>query len=188
MLARILWVAVVAFPVSEIWLAFFKRAHPDTATVQDRGSMRLLWIVVSLGIAAGVMVQGVAAGRVRLSPGVLNALALTLLVAGLAVRWLSIVTLGRLFTVDVAIHADHRVVETGVYRYVRHPSYAGLLLAFLGLGVAFRNWLSLLAIVVPAALAVLNRIRKEEAALLSALGEPYAAYCRRTRRLVPGIL
>jgi len=63
-----------------------------------------------------------------------------------------------------------------------------LLLAFLGLGVFFSNWLSILALVVPITLAILNRIRKEEAALLAALGDSYAIYCRRTKRILPGVL
>ncbi len=71
---------------------------------------------------------------------------------------MAILTLGRLFTVNVAIQADHSVVETGLYRFVRHPSYVGLLLTFVGLGVFFANWLSLFGLLVPIALAVLNRM------------------------------
>ncbi len=88
---------------------------------------------------------------------------------------MAILTLGRLFTVNVAIQADHSVVETGLYRFVRHPSYVGLLLTFVGLGVFFANWLSLFGLLVPIALAVLNRVAKEEQALLASLELPYAA-------------
>jgi protein-S-isoprenylcysteine O-methyltransferase Ste14 len=114
--------------------------------------------------------------------------ALGLLVGGLALRWVAILTLGRLFTVDVAIHSDHVVVQTGLYRVLRHPSYTGLLLAFLGLGVSFANWLSILGLLIPITLAVLNRVAKEEQALLSSLGSDYAAYCARTKRFIPGLL
>ncbi len=114
-------------------------------------------------------------------------LALAFLASGLVLRWASILTLGRLFTVDVAIHVEHRIVESGPYRLIRHPSYAGLLLAFVGLGFFFSNWMSLAALVVPIAAAVLNRIAKEEDTLRRAFGSAYEDYCARTRRLVPWV-
>lgn len=188
MLTIFVWIVVFAFPLSEILLAVFKRAHKGSALSADRGSMRLLWIVVGCTVVAANLVQIVGPGRLHVSTTFSHSIALSLVLAGLLIRWISILTLGRLFTVDVAIHADHAVVDTGLYRYVRHPSYAGLLLAFLGLGVFFRNWLSVLVLVVPITLAILNRIRTEEAALRTALGDAYASYCERTRRLVPWIL
>jgi protein-S-isoprenylcysteine O-methyltransferase len=181
-------VAVAAFPLSEILLAVFKRARRDVAISADRGSLRLLWIVIFVAIFAAALLQNVRAGRLPVSRPACDAIAALLVLGGLAIRWTAILTLGRLFTVDVAILTDHRIVDTGLYRHVRHPSYAGLLLAFAGLGVFLGNWLSILAVFVPITFAVLNRIRKEEAALRSALGDAYASYCRRTRRLVPGVL
>ncbi len=115
-------------------------------------------------------------------------LALGLLIGGLALRWTAILTLGRLFTVDVAIHSDHVIVQEGLYRLVRHPSYTGLLVAFLGLGVFFSNWLSIFGLLIPVTIAVLNRVAKEEQALLTSHGSEYAAYCARTKRFIPGLL
>ena len=103
-------------------------------------------------------------------------------------RWVAILTLGRFFTVDVAIQPGHAVVQTGLYRMVRHPSYSGLLIAFLGIGVTFVSWLSILGLLVPITLAVINRVVKEEQALLNSLGPEYAAYCARTKRFIPGLL
>ncbi len=114
-------------------------------------------------------------------------LALVLLLGGLALRWAAILTLDRLFTVDVAIQSDHMVVQNGLYRFIRHPSYTGLLLAFLGVGVYFANWLSMLVLMLPITLVVINRVVKEERTLLAALGADYAAYCARTRRFIPGL-
>ena len=80
------------------------------------------------------------------------------------------------------------MIQRGVYRFVRHPSYAGLLLGFVGLGVFFGSWVGLALMMIPIAAAVANRIVKEEAVLLAALGVPYAEYCARTKRLIPGVL
>ena len=70
---------------------------------------------------------------------------------------------------------------------MRHPSYLGLVLIFLAIGIYSRNWISLAIAVVPPTVALLYRIRVEEAALREAFGEEYTAYSRTTKRLVPGI-
>jgi protein-S-isoprenylcysteine O-methyltransferase Ste14 len=105
----------------------------------------------------------------------------------LALRWTAILTLGRFFTPNVAVQAGQRIIRTGVYRYVRHPAYSGLLLAFLGVGAAFDNWLSLSVIFIPVVAALLYRIRVEESVLAELLGREYTDYCQATKRLLPGI-
>jgi protein-S-isoprenylcysteine O-methyltransferase len=188
MLSGVLWIVVVLFPVSEITLAILKRADSTSARGEDRGSMRLLWLAIAVGVASAVVSQWAVLARLPFPSRLVRVLALALLLGGLAIRWASIVTLGRLFTVDVAIQQGHALVQRGLYRFVRHPSYSGLLLAFFGLGLVFANWLSLLVLMVPVTLAVINRIAKEEQALLVALGPSYAAYCARTKRLFPGLV
>jgi protein-S-isoprenylcysteine O-methyltransferase len=175
------------FPLSELALVIWKRAKPGMADRQDRGSLRLLWTAIGVGLALATAAQWASFARLPVPRAVLQPVALVVLFTGLAVRWVSILTLGRFFTVDVAIQPGHRIVRTGLYRRVRHPSYTGLLVAFLGLGLAFANWLSLLSLLVPISLAVTNRVAREEEALHAALGEEYATYCRQTKRLVPGL-
>jgi protein-S-isoprenylcysteine O-methyltransferase Ste14 len=109
------------------------------------------------------------------------------LAVGVALRTWAILTLGRLFKFVVVIQAGHQVVASGPYRVLRHPSYAGGLVAFLGVGIALDSWLSVVALVLIPLLAIGVRIRVEEAALARALGPDYTSYASRTRRLVPGI-
>ena len=187
-LFAVLWFAVALFPVSEIALAVVKRSNTSSSQTQDRGSVRVLWIAIGIGVGSAIAAQWVRSARLHVPSRILVPLALVLIVGGLIIRWVAILTLGRLFTVDVAIHPDHQVIQTGLYRLVRHPSYAGLLVAFLGLGLFFANWLSLILLLVPIALAVTNRVVKEERVLLEALGAPYAEYCARTKRFIPGVL
>jgi protein-S-isoprenylcysteine O-methyltransferase Ste14 len=177
----------VLFFASEVALAVFRRARLRSAEVRDDGSLRALWAVIAVSVTMAVLAQRVPFGRIRLGGPWLSIAALVLLAVGLAIRWAAIVALGRFFTVDVAIHRDHRVIQAGPYRFVRHPSYSGLLLAFLGVGVGFSSWLSLVLLMAPIAIALAVRIATEERALHAALGPEYADYCARTRRLVPGI-
>jgi protein-S-isoprenylcysteine O-methyltransferase len=108
-----------------------------------------------------------------------------LFVVGLLLRWWAIITLGRFFTVDVTIEKDHEVVERGPFRWVRHPSYTGVLLAFVGVALSLRNWGALVLILVPIFVAFVHRMNVEEEALSRALGERYAEYMTRTKRLIP---
>jgi protein-S-isoprenylcysteine O-methyltransferase len=112
---------------------------------------------------------------------------LAVLAAGVWLRTWAILTLGRLFKFVVVIQDDHRVVASGPYRLLRHPSYTGGLVAFLGAGIALDNWLSMLALLSIPLFAVLVRIHVEEAELATALGPEYTRYASRTRRLVPGL-
>jgi len=174
----------IVFGCSELALSIFKRSRGG-ARQSDDSTLRLLWITILVSVAVAVV-------SVRLLPqarsGVLEflyPLGLALFVAGVLLRWWAIVRLGRFFTVDVAIADDHRVVDTGPYRFVRHPSYTGVIIAFLGYGVCLGNKVALLALTVPIVLAFLQRIKVEEAALQAALGDAYRSYARRTRALVP---
>jgi len=107
--------------------------------------------------------------------------------AGTAVRWAAIFTLKSYFTVNVSILEGQRIVRHGVYRVIRHPSYTGLLLRYLGFGLAFANWLSAALIFLPLCAATLYRIRVEEVALRERFGEEYLSYARATKRLIPGV-
>jgi hypothetical protein len=81
-----------------------------------------------------------------------------LFAAGLLLRWWAIITLGRFFTVDVTIEKDHELVERGPFRIVRHPSYTGVLLAFVGYALSLRNWVALLVILLPIGAAFIHRM------------------------------
>lgn len=181
------WVGL-GFLLSEVGLAVWRRAKATRGmSDRDAGSLRRLWIVISLSIFAGVelSVNGVRPflpGRV---PWPL--VGLVVFVAGAFVRWWAIWHLGRFFTVNVAVAADHRVVDTGPYRWVRHPSYSGLLLQFAGFGLTLNTLPSLAVVVIPPTLALLHRIRVEEDALRVHLPDSYPAYAERTKKIVPGM-
>ena len=86
------------------------------------------------------------------------------------------------------ILTDHRIVTNRPYRVIRHPSYTGVLLTVMGLGLAFRTWGGNLLILVVVGLALNYRIRVEEKALKAKFGDEYIAYAKRTKRLIPFLL
>jgi protein-S-isoprenylcysteine O-methyltransferase len=169
------------------------RLSGDASQKADRGSLRLLFVIIfaSIGLAwwAGRSVpQARFASLLDGDSAVVKGLywaGLGLFVAGVSLRWYSMAWLGRFFTFDVAVAADHRVIDSGPYRRVRHPAYTGSLLSFVGVGLCGGNALALVVLVAPIALAFLRRIAIEEAALTAALGGRYADYARTTKRLIP---
>jgi protein-S-isoprenylcysteine O-methyltransferase Ste14 len=154
----------------------------------DRGSL----MVVIASIAAGVVGAFLLASDVTgaaITPGRWAAfvIGLVLMWAGIAIRQWAIVLLGRFFTVDVRIQSGQTVVDRGPYRWVRHPSYSGMIVTFVGMGLALGNWLSLAVLVVVPTAGLIVRIHVEEQTLLEALGEPYRRFAADRRRLFPGL-
>jgi len=105
---------------------------------------------------------------------------------GLALVYWSGVALGDMYSKEVTIQADHRLVTTGLYQYIRHPRYMGVLLMALGLSLIYRSWPGLAAcgLLVP---FLLLRIRDEEGVLRAQFGEAWEAYVERSWRLVPRV-
>jgi protein-S-isoprenylcysteine O-methyltransferase len=176
----------VAYGLSEAALGYLKRSREGSVDADD-ATLRTLWITIVLAMTAGVFASyrvsaaAIGGGAAPFWAGC------TLFALGLALRWYSIVYLGRFFTVTVAIHSGHEIIDTGPYRHVRHPSYSGALLASFGLALSMQNWLSLVLVVLPIFWAFTRRMTTEENALASALGAPYVNYMRRTKRLIPAV-
>ena len=103
------------------------------------------------------------------------------------VRVATVFELGHRFSIFVALQSDHHLKTDGFYRFVRHPSYLGALLAMVGWALVFRSIIGLLltaAMCVP----IIARIRAEEDFLVREFGDEYHAYQQCTRwRLLPFI-
>jgi len=112
---------------------------------------------------------------------------LTMFLLGLAVTVWAYHTLGRFFSLEVQVQREHRVVNTGPYRLLRHPGYAGVLFGFVGLGLALQSWLSLLVLLLATTTALAYRARIEERFLVAELGDEYVLYLARTKRLLPHV-
>lgn len=105
-------------------------------------------------------------------------------VVGLAVRLAALATLGKQFSGYVTLQENHQLVQTGIYGLVRHPMYLGGFLAWSGLGLIFRSWVTIPFLVL-SIVFVAARIRAEEKLLAGHFGTEFDAYRRRTWRLIP---
>ncbi len=180
----------IAVAALVLWLvidgAVVFRRKSATAENRDRFSLKVIVVGNLLAWVVGIWLAYKHIGAI---PSALptQITGLVILGLGILIRSIAIAQLGRFHTPNVAVLADHEVMERGLYRRIRHPSYLGALIAFLGFSLALGNWLSLLVIMSLSILIYLFRIHEEEAALRAALGERYVSYCRRTKRLIPGV-
>ncbi len=186
--ALIFTTTCVVWLVPELIYSRSRRPGPE-AHKQDRFSGLLLGACIGSAIYVGI----VAAFRlpqfaIPWHRTVLFAGGIALMLAGVAFRWYAIHVLGRYFTPVVVIQPEHSVVENGPYRWIRHPSYSGALLTFLGYTLVLGNWVSMDLVVAAVAIGYAYRIAVEERALLDALGEPYRAYMKRTKRIIPFVI
>jgi protein-S-isoprenylcysteine O-methyltransferase Ste14 len=109
-----------------------------------------------------------------------------LFILGGVLRLWPVFVLGRRFSGLAAIQKNHQLVTTGIYSFIRHPSYLGLIVNSLGWALAFR---SIVGLILTALMLIplVARMRSEEALLISQFGGAYEAYRARTSRLIPWI-
>jgi protein-S-isoprenylcysteine O-methyltransferase len=164
-----------------------RRAKVKTKSA-DRGTIVAAWALILGSCLSGFfLARHVTVLDWPAHSPVIICVAVSLLVGGVALRIWAIRHLGRFFTVDVRIQEGHRVIQDGPYRFARHPSYSGSLLALVGIGCLTFNWLGLILIATCTLLAYALRIGVEEKALFAEFGSEYEKYAARTKRMIPGI-
>ncbi len=169
------------------WIGTFLQNPERGASHRDGGSYAVLLGAMFAGIFFGFFFMYWPAAAVTWHAEAWFWAGILLMLAGAAYRWYAIKVLGRFFTRSVATRSGQYVVESGPYRRLRHPSYAGALLTLLGLGMAMTNWLSLAVVLAGGLIGYGWRMRVEERVLRADLGEPYRQYMRRTWRIVPHV-
>ncbi len=106
---------------------------------------------------------------------------------GLFLRYWSIHLLGKYFSTTIELEDSQKIIQKGPYKWIRHPSYSGIILFCIGYGLAVQNWLSLLIAISLPTIALLHRIKIEEETLAKGLGDDYKVYQKKTKKLIPGV-
>jgi protein-S-isoprenylcysteine O-methyltransferase Ste14 len=171
---------------SELFLNRILRSGANDKKSYDKGSLRIIWITIGVANSLGVLFTFLFKIPISNLPAV-PYLGLLIIVIGMIIRFISIWSLGKFFTVDVTIRDNHKIKSDGIYKFIRHPSYSGSILSFIGFGISLNNRLSLTIIIVLIIVAMLNRIRIEEKILTDQFGEAYLDYKKKTYCLVPWV-
>ncbi len=172
----------------EMWLVVRDRMQGKGKTGNDRGTRYFNGIALFLGITIAGIIHGNATfffpgGRSEIGFWI----GLCIMLMGFGLRIWAVVTLGVSFRTTVETHTEQRVIRTGPYRILRHPSYTGLILVCFGFGIAVQNWLSLAFAVVLPLIALIYRIHIEELTLVASIGSDYKEYQTQTKKLIPWV-
>ena len=182
----IFYITYSAWILSEIILNISRRSGKKDKKNQDKGSLRIIWITIAIANTVAILI----ANNIRFSIShiiIIPYIGLSIIIIGMIFRFYSIWILGKYFTVDVTIRENHKLVDLGIYKLVRHPSYLGSIISFIGFGLSLNNWLSLIIIGFSIIFVMLYRIKIEENLLISQFGQDYTDYQKRTYRLFPWI-
>jgi protein-S-isoprenylcysteine O-methyltransferase Ste14 len=163
------------------------RRAPASATREKMPFPTVIFAILGglvIRLVCGFGMLGVLRGETRV---VWIAVGFALVLVGWGLRVWAQRELGKYFTGEVAVQTDHRVIDTGPYRWVRHPAYTGGILSAIGFGLTLSTWLGAVLSGGLLIWAYALRVPREEALLTRQLGPPYQAYLARTRRFLPGI-
>ena len=156
---------------------------------EDKGTTKLIGLAFGFSILALILAPLLNRfGVAHLDLGFpLGWVGVALMLAGLALRWWANAVLGRFYTSTLRLAEDQQIVRAGPYRLLRHPGYGGVLLLWVGAGLASQNWAVAALILSLMSVAYAYRIKSEESMLQTAFGDQYRSYMRSTWRLVPWV-
>lgn len=185
---RIVWFIVCLLWISaEIRLARKTHNQPLQILDSERQSQRWLWLSIVTGIGFALGFKQLAWLPIPLEYLPRQWLAMPLFFVGLGLRVWAIKHLGHFFTTDVTIHQQHQLIQSGPYRWLRHPAYTGLWLALFAAGLAMGDFLAWTCLTIPSFWVLSARIRIEERMLQQQFLHDYQAYCKTRWRLLPGL-
>lgn len=175
--------------ISGLWINIKKSAdksEQQSHNQEDSGSLLLFRWAVPVALLSSLILY-FWQGTYLLEAQIFSFIGLALVLLGLLTRWYAVWQLGQAFTVQLQVAEEQDLITAGIFTYLRHPSYAGLILYYIGLGLMMGNIFCLLILLLLPLWAVLNRIALEEQLLLSHFGELYRDYQARSWRLIPWV-
>ena len=152
---------------------------------RDKNSMIILYITIITGYGVGIPISFTDYGAIESYYPYLSFVGFLIMIAGMSIRLIAINTLNTQFTYAVKILDNHQLITSGIYKYIRHPSYLGQSLVILGSAIAFSNYISIVILFIPFFFAVLYRISIEEKVLMNHFADAYLEYKKKTKLLIP---
>ena len=177
-------ITYIIWLVSEVLLNRLLRSKGTDKQNADKNTLAIIWITVVAAITLATLISIRFHIPIVEDPSI-KYFGLGIMYLGIILRIAAVLSLGRMFTVDVTIREDHKLKQDGIYQFLRHPSYFASLLTFIGFGIALNNWLSLLLVTVAVLIVFKMRIDIEERALIDQFGEEYLNYRKRVKGLIP---
>jgi protein-S-isoprenylcysteine O-methyltransferase Ste14 len=168
----------------ELIMGFRQKRNKTIVKSGDKMSVWILIFSISLGYFLSFGIGATKIGRIY-NWNTFFVIGAILAIFGLIIRIKSISILKKQFTYTVTEIENHEVIETGLYKIIRHPGYLGQLIIFAGISTMLSNWLSIIFMMIPVLIGYIYRITIEERFLITQMGQKYINYQKKTKRLVP---
>jgi protein-S-isoprenylcysteine O-methyltransferase Ste14 len=185
-------ILIIAFSYLYVFFEIFmsmrqkQKRKQDIVKSGDKASIWILSIFIGIGYLLSFSIGATRIGRIY-QWDVFFTIGAILAIVGLIIRIKSILTLKQHFTYTVTKIENHELIETGLYKNIRHPGYLGQLIIFVGISTSLSNWLSILLMIIPVLFGYIYRIKTEERFMIEHMGQKYIDYQKRTKRLIPMI-
>lgn len=181
------WILLYLWVVVEIFFGvrarLLKRGRPKKQN-DDRGSVLFIvfgtYIFIYVSVIFSIRQWGVL-------PSWTKYVGYVLMIIGMVIRYSAIFQLGRFFSPVVGVVANQEIIQSGFYRWIRHPAYTGGWLTVVGVGLGLRTWWGTFLCGVGLLLIYAYRIHVEEQAMIRHFGEKYLSYIKITKKMFPGI-
>ncbi|WEG13336.1 isoprenylcysteine carboxylmethyltransferase family protein [Pullulanibacillus sp. KACC 23026] len=168
-------------PIVLYFLLEFNRRKPVKEEKQNRGSSFYIGVALGLMITIPKFMYSFTANKYNslLFSGVIVGL------IGVWIRYSSMKQLGRFYSRNVGMQGEHKLIQSGLYKYIRNPGYLGSFLTFLGFALSSSSYVAIIINIILFFLAYSYRIKIEERALVTLFGEQYKQYMSKTWRIIP---
>lgn len=183
----VIWITFVVYCLGEAYLFHFTKANASSDKVFDDNTQKQSLSLAIASYLLAIALSRTDVGSLEFDFNVMGFLALVFMLAGMLVRTVSVITLRQFFTVQVAIRQGHKIIDAGLYRYVRHPSYLGIFLFTFGFALSLNNLFSIIILVGGVFFGIEKRVKQEEKVLVKHFGSSYKDYRKRTKRYLLGL-
>jgi protein-S-isoprenylcysteine O-methyltransferase Ste14 len=180
------WIVYFLWLLSEIAIVITTKRQRKNVVVEKKDKGSFWFIIFGVFICVFLIFQCHYAKWGYVDTSISNIGAI-LVIVGVCIRVWAVSALGKHFSMMVSVASQQKIIQHGPYRVIRHPSYTGALVTFIGLGLAFNTWIGSLIMFVFFVIVYGYRIRIEEKALIERFPDEYPSYVQNTWRLIPFI-
>lgn len=173
-------------PIMMFFLLEFNREQSIKETKNNQKSNKLIGIILIMMIVLPILLH-YTLPNLLITPDYSLLVGIGISVIGVWIRFLAIRTLGRFYSRNVGIQDQHSIIQTGIYRYVRHPGYLGTFITYLGFAISAATWIAVIINVLLFASAYIYRIRVEEETMIAEFHDIYLNYREKTWRIINSI-
>lgn len=178
----------ITFTISGLYINFSRKKVAKVIEIMSEdSSLKYFRLLIPLALLLSLVLYFTGFGDFNIFSASLLFIGYTFIVTGLLIRWVAVYTLGDYFRVKVSLVKNQQLITKGVYKLVRHPSYTGLLMYYLGLGLIMHNLFALILLISIPFLVVIYRTRIEEKFLTIHFGSQYIAYKKQSYFIIPYI-